>query len=133
MQHHVSYRAYFEDTDAGGVVYHANYLNFCERARTELLLDSGFTNRDLQKNLNVIFVIRHIESDYFKPIFLEDKIDIYTTISDIRRSSTVFDHIIKRGDDVVYSAKMTLVCVDSQTVRPVQIPEAIKKHFEEYV
>ncbi len=69
MKHHVSYRAYFEDTDAGGVVYHANYLNFCERARTELLLDSGYTNRDLQKNMNIIFVIRHIESDYFLPIF----------------------------------------------------------------
>lgn len=133
MRHHVSYRVYFEDTDAGGVMYHGNYINFCERARTELLLDCGYTNRDLQHNIGILFVVRHLEADYLKPLFLEDKLDIFTSLHHIKNSSMVFRHVMKRGDEIAFEADVTLVCVDAKTVRPTRIPEEIKSRFSTYI
>ena len=92
MQHHVSYRVYFEDTDAGGVMYHGNYIAFCERARTELLLDTGYTNRGLKDDVGILFVVRHMDVHYLKPLLLEDKVDIYTSLHHIKNSSLIFKH-----------------------------------------
>lgn len=131
--HTISYRAYFEDTDAGGVVYHANYLNFCERARTELLLKGGYSNLTLQQDTGVIFVVRHIEMDYLKPLRLEDEFTILTTISEIKRTSVVFDQAIKKEEDIVFKAKVTLVCVGSLDVRPVKIPADLHRAFSTYL
>ena len=132
MQHHVSYRVYFEDTDAGGVMYHGNYIAFCERARTELLLDTGYTNRDLKDDVGILFVVRHMDVHYLKPLLLEDKVDIYTSLHHIKNSSLIFKHIIKKDDVIVFENDVTLVCVDAKTVRPVKIPEDIKSRFSDY-
>ncbi|HCQ71489.1 MAG: hypothetical protein CL570_01840 [Alphaproteobacteria bacterium] len=132
MQHHVSYRVYFEDTDAGGVMYHGNYIAFCERARTELLLDTGYTNRDLKDDVGILFVVRHMDVNYLKPLLLEDKVDIYTSLHHIKNSSLIFKHIIKKDDVIVFENDVTLVCVDAKTVRPVKIPEDIKSRFSDY-
>lgn len=132
MQHHVSYRVYFEDTDAGGVMYHGNYINFCERARTELLLDCGYTNRDIQQDLKILFVVRHLDAHYLKPLFLEDKVDIYTSLHHIKNSSMVFNHVIKKDDVIAFEVDVTLVCVDAHAVKPVKIPDEIKARFSDY-
>lgn len=132
MQHHVSYRVYFEDTDAGGVMYHGNYIAFCERARTELLLDTGYTNRDLKDDVGILFVVRHMDVNYLKPLLLEDKVDIYTSLHHIKNSSLIFKHLIKKDDVIVFENDVTLVCVDAKTVRPVKIPEDIKSRFSDY-
>lgn len=79
-------RVYFQDTDAGGVVYHANYLNFMERARTEWLRAHGYSNAGLMKGFGVVFVVRSMKLDYLKPALLDDALDVTVQIKDIGRS-----------------------------------------------
>ena len=90
MTHHsIDIRVYYENTDAGGVVYHANYLNFGERGRTEFLRYLGHENNELEKEFGTIFVVRHIEIDYHKPAFLDDLLRLDTSIDSIKNTSFV--------------------------------------------
>src|SRR5471032_1766224 len=83
----LSLRVYYEDTDAGGVVYHANYLKFCERGRTELLRALGFSNKSLSEQRGLLFVVRKLEADYLLPAFLEDELEVRTVIAEIKNAS----------------------------------------------
>jgi acyl-CoA thioester hydrolase len=132
MGHKVTYRVYFEDTDAGGVVYHANYLNFCERGRTELLRACGYTNQSIIQKEGVIFVVAHITADYIKPLFLEDEIEVETTLARAKNTSMIMNQIIRRDDGIVFNAEVTLVCVNKETVKPTRIPGDVREAFEKY-
>lgn len=79
-------RVYFQDTDAGGVVYHANYLNFMERARTEWLRAHGYSNAGMMKEFGVVFVVRSMKLDYLRPALLDDLLEVTAQIKDIGRS-----------------------------------------------
>lgn len=129
MPHELSVKIYYEDTDAGGVVYHANYIKFCERARTEYLQDCGFTNQQIALDHNIMFVVRHIEADYFKPAVLEDVLTVKTTIEIMKNTSFVMRQAICKGDQMIFNADVTLVCVDITEVKPVKIPDHIKTTF----
>ena len=89
-------RIYFQDTDAGGVVYHANYVNFMERARTEWLRDLGFSHMDMMNQLGVMFVVRSIKLDYLKPAQLDDLLSVTARIKDIGRSRVTLDQQVLR-------------------------------------
>lgn len=130
MKHNKNIRVYYEDTDAGGIVYHANYLNFAERARTEFLRDLGFENRALHENEGVIFVVRHIDIDYLKTAHLDDLLQVQTTISKLKNTSFILHQRIVKGSAIIADMHVVLVCVDVNNYKPVRLPENIKKAFE---
>jgi acyl-CoA thioester hydrolase len=93
-------RVYFQDTDAGGVVYHANYLNFMERARTEWLRAHGYSNAGLMKEFGMVFVVRSMKLDYLKPALLDDSLDVTAQIKDIGRSRLTLVQSVRRQHGV---------------------------------
>ena len=132
MTHHLPVRIYFEDTDAGGIVYHASYLKFAERARTELLRHLGFENKTLKDKGGLIFVVRHIDAHYLSPAFLDDLLEVETTIPQIKNASFKMHQVIKRQNVNIFSMDVALVCVDSVKQRPLGIPPDIRHKFETF-
>ncbi len=133
MKHSKNIRIYYEDTDAGGVVYHANYLNFAERARTEFLRDIGFENSDLHENEGVIFVVRHIEIDYLKTAHLDDLLQVRTTITKLKNSSFIMHQPIFKNDILIADMRVVLVCVDVDGYKPARLPNNVKEAFKSFV
>lgn len=133
MKHSIDIRVYYEDTDAGGVMYHAQYLNFAERGRTEFLRHLGHQNSALAQDLGIIFVVRHAEIDYIKPAFLDDLLTMETSILSLKNTSFVMRQKLLRGKDLVADMKVALVCVDHKTIKPVRLPDTVKSEFEPYI
>ena len=127
--HDFSLRVYYEDTDAGGIVYHANYLNFCERARTEMIHEYGLTNSDLTKELNVLIVVRHIDVNYTAPGKLEDMLVVKSRVTEFGRTSFVMEQIVTRNNLTLATLMVKLVCIDADTGRPVKVPEKLRQIF----
>ena len=123
-------RVYFQDTDAGGVVYHANYLNFMERARTEWLRAHGYSNAGLMKEFGMVFVVRSIKLDFLKPALLDDSLDVTARIKDIGRSRISLTQVILRGNEVLAEAEVHLVCVSLASFKPVSVPEILRVQLE---
>ncbi|HUW76411.1 MAG TPA: tol-pal system-associated acyl-CoA thioesterase, partial [Gallionella sp.] len=115
-------RVYFQDTDAGGVVYHANYLNFMERARTEWLRTFGHSNNGLMEEFGMVFVMRSVKLDYLKPALLDDALDVTAQIKDIGRSRLTLLQTVRRGDELLTEAEVHLVCVSLESFKPVSVP-----------
>jgi acyl-CoA thioester hydrolase len=123
-------RVYFQDTDAGGVVYHANYLNFMERARTEWLRAHGHSNAGLMKEFGLVFVVRSMKLDYLKPALLDDALDVTVQIDDIGRSRISLLQTVLRGAEVLTEAEVHLVCVSLESFKPVSVPEILRKQWK---
>jgi acyl-CoA thioester hydrolase len=122
-------RVYYQDTDAGGVVYHANYVNFMERARTEWLRTFGYSNAAMMKELGVMFVVRSIKLGYLRPAQLDDLLQVTALIKEIGRSQVILTQTVVRGDELLTEGEVHLVCVDVQTFKPVSVPEILRKHW----
>jgi acyl-CoA thioester hydrolase len=122
-------RVYYQDTDAGGVVYHANYVNFMERSRTEWLRDLGYSHMDMIRNLDVMFVVRSIKLDYLRPAILDDLLQVSAKIKEIGRSRVTLEQRVMRGDEVLAEGEVHLVCVDVRTFKPVSVPEILRKQW----
>ncbi len=118
-------RIYYEDTDAGGVVYYANYLKYAERARTELLRSLGIGQSELAQNHNLLFIVRHVELDLIAPARLDDLIEIETIITNISGASIIMEQIIWRNRNKLSSVKVKIACVDTN-FKPVRIPQHIR-------
>lgn len=130
MIHNFPFRIYYEDTDAGGIVYHANYLKFAERARTEMIRHLGITNGELKNDHHVLIVVRHMDIDYSASAYLEDDLMVETTVTDVGRTSFTLKQIIMRDGHPCAIILVKLVCIDSNTGRPVRIPEILKDKIE---
>lgn len=128
--HSFNFRVYYEDTDAGGIVYHANYLKFAERARTEMVSDLGVSNTTLKNDHNLIIVVRHIDINYFLPAHLEDKLTVRTTVEDIGRTSFLLKQEISKESLSIATLLVKLVCIDSNTRRPVRVPTILKEKLQ---
>lgn len=128
--HTIPVRIYYEDTDAGGVVYHANYLKFGERARSEFLRNIGHECGNLEKEFGFIFVVKHIDVEYIRPAMLDDALHVETTMLEIKNSSFRMLHLVKRGEELLCQLYVTLVCVDTNTIKPVRIPDMLRTAFE---
>ena len=128
---HWPVRVYYEDTDAGGVVYHANYLKFFERARTEFLRRLGWNQQELLKKEVCAFVVSELSIRYKRPAKLDDELDIRTQTKELRRASFVFDQRAYRGEELISAAQVKVVCIDPKSGLPCPIPntmlEEIKK------
>ena len=129
-------RVYYEDTDAGGIVYYANYLKFTERGRTEFLRKLGISQFEIYKNLNVKFIVHSLSIDYISPAYLDDQLIVETSIKNIKKASIDFNQSIykildSKKVDIVKS-KCKIVCINSnQKINA--IPDLILKKLSEEV
>ena len=130
MQFEWPVQVYWEDTDAGGVVYHSQYLNFMERARTEWLRHLGFIQTEMRETLGVLFVVRHIDMHYKKPAKFDDALIVRTCLINQGRSFITFDQSILRGEEMLTSATVKVVCIDAEKFKPVSIPKLMLERFE---
>ena len=122
-------RVYYEDTDSGGIVYHANYLKYMERARTEWLRARGFDQGRLKQELGGIFVVRSLQIEYEKPAQIDDKLQVVTQVAAQRRASLLFHQLIQREDPepvVLIRSEVKVACLDSRTLKPRAIPDQIR-------
>ncbi len=121
-----SYRIYYEDTDAGGVVYYANYLKFFERARTDFLRELGINQSQLLQEQSVCFVVRKCEIEYISPAKLDDMILVDVEIVNVSATTITMNQKIHRDNKMLSSLKVEIVCVDSKSFKPRRISEEIK-------
>ncbi len=122
----ISLRIYYEDTDAGGIVYYANYLKFCERGRTELLRSLGFENKSLMDREGLLFVVRRIEADYLAPARLDDLVEVHTSIGETGGTRFVMRQSVRREGKTLFEMDVTLVCVGLDG-KPKRLPETLAR------
>lgn len=123
-------RVYYEDTDAGGVVYYANYLKFFERARTEMLRDMGFQQDQLIVEQQLIFVVRSVQVEYLKSARFNEQLQVSAEISQTKSASLVFAQQVTRESDLISTAVVRIACLDSGTMRPKIIPKDLQLKFK---
>ncbi len=133
MKHSMNIRVYYEDTDAGGIVYNANYLNYAERGRTEFLRSTGFQSSILHKEHSTIFVVRHVEIDYIRPSYLDDMLELQTSIEELKNTSFMMRQQVFKDGDLLTDMRIVLVCVNTDTYSAVRIPESVKDTFQGYI
>jgi acyl-CoA thioester hydrolase len=121
--HHYYLRVYYEDTDAGGVVYHASYLRFAERARTEALRDAGSPHAQMERLHGTIFMVRRIEIEYLRPARLDAWLRIATSVEHVGGASVRLRQVVSEGEDTVAVLTVGLVCVGLGDGRPARIPD----------
>jgi acyl-CoA thioester hydrolase len=119
-------RVYYEDTDAGGVVYYANYLKFFERARTEWLRAAGFEHQQLAAGHGLQFVVARIECDYRRPARLDDVIELDVRVDRVGRASLEFEQTARRGGEVLATARVRAGCIDTATLAPKPLPASMR-------
>jgi acyl-CoA thioester hydrolase len=115
-------RVYYEDTDAGGVVYYANYLRFFERCRTEWLRSLGYGQRELVQRDGVLFVVAGTEMRYLRPAYLDDAIRVEARIAGRFASYVVFEQHAWRGPELLSHGRVKVACVDAATMKPRRLP-----------
>lgn len=124
-------RVYYEDTDAAGVVYYANYLKFCERARTEWLRKLGVSQQRLLAEHNLGFVVAHFSADYLKPAELDDELVVTSSIPDVGAATITFRQEVHRSGTLLFAATVKVACVDWTQRRAARIPDALRSLFVE--
>tara|TARA_B100000780_G_scaffold261232_1_gene213546 strand:- start:578 stop:1000 length:423 start_codon:yes stop_codon:yes gene_type:complete len=124
-------KIYYEDTDAGGVVYYANYLKFIERARTEALISLGFNNRKIKDDFGALIVVKSCNIEYIKPAYLEDELSVRSFVKSITKTSFFMNQFVSRGEDIIADAKVHLVFVNNDG-KPMRIPGTLFQDFKPY-
>lgn len=123
-------RVYYEDTDASGVVYHANYFRYCERARTEWLRARGLSNRALAQQFGVAFTLVHTEMHFRAPARLDDLVQVSAQVVEQKRASLVFSQGILCSGRALIKAKFTIACVTMRSFKPCRLPAGLLKELE---
>ena len=127
--HDFPVRIYYDDTDAGGVVYHANYLKLCERARTESLRTMGFENTKIREEHGAIIVVKSLEAEYLSPSKLDDLLTIQSRVLSVKNTSFVMEQKAIRNNICIFSMNIVLVFVkagEKSSGRPTKIPDDVK-------
>tara|TARA_B100001057_G_scaffold185802_1_gene186593 strand:+ start:120 stop:521 length:402 start_codon:yes stop_codon:yes gene_type:complete len=125
-------KVYYEDTDAGGVVYYANYLKFMERARSDALESLGFTNKKLRDENGIYIIVKSCNINYIKSAFLEDILEIKSTIKEITKTSFFMTQKVFKGSEQMTEAEIHLVIIDKKA-KPVKIPESLNDELKKLV
>jgi len=120
-------RVYYEDTDAGGVVYYANYLKYIERGRTEHLRELGFELATIENEIGIVFVVKSVKANYLLPAFLDDIIEVQTSIELVKHASLTFAQKImnKEKNTVLFNAEVKVVSVLKNNLKPCAFPQEI--------
>jgi acyl-CoA thioester hydrolase len=126
----IEVRVYYQDTDAGGVVFHAQYLAFMERARTELLNASGLDLARLAEKRRVMFFVHELAVRYHQPARLNELVSVSAEVVKMGRASLAFRQRVERGDELLVEAEVTLAVVDCDRMRPARMPEELRKVLE---
>ena len=126
------FKVYYEDTDAGGVVYYANYLKYLERARTEAILSLGYSNTELKNKFNIIFVVKSCNINYLKPLKFENKLIVFSSLNELKKLSFIMDQVIENKGVIVTKSKVHIVCVDTKG-KPKKIPYELFKLLEKCI
>jgi len=124
-------KVYYEDTDAGGVVYYANYLKYLERARTEALSTIGLSNIQIKEKFGALIIVKSCNIEYKKSAQLEDELKIRSFIKSVTKTSFFMNQIITNGDSTIVEAQVHLVFVNEKG-KPVKVPEIIFDNFKPY-
>lgn len=122
-------RVYWEDTDAGGVVYYANYLKFLERARSEWLRSLGFEQTELANRDGMVFVVRRVEADYLHPARFDDELSVVCRLESVGKASLEMVQTISREEELLMMARVKIACVGWRDFRPMKIPSHIFARF----
>ena len=120
---------YYEDTDAGGVVFYANYLKFLERARTEYLRSLGFEQDALIKQAGIIFAVRSLQIEYVKPALFNQLLQVSAEVKNIKKASLEFTQQITHDDKLLVAADVRIACLDVNTMKPKAIPDFLLEHI----
>lgn len=123
-------RVYYEDTDAGGMVYHANYLKFFERARTEMLRSIGFEQDQLIAAEAIIFVVRSMQIDYLYPARFNELLKLRAKVIETKNVSFTFEQDISCDDKILCKGFFRIACLDAKTLRPKVIPENLLEQLK---
>ena len=125
-------RVYYEDTDASGVVYHARYLHFFERARTEWLRAMSFSQQNLRDSLDVVFTVANIRVDFLRPARLDDALEVGVVVAQMRRASLEFRQELRRAGEteLLARAHVRVGCVDVASFRPCALPDPFIHYVE---
>ena len=123
-------RVYWEDTDAGGVVYHARYVAFLERARTEWLRWRGHGQEDLRQRHDLVFAVRAMQLDFLRPACLDDLLQVSAGLQACKRASLVFAQSIVRGDEVLLTAQVRVAVLSASSFRPKPLPDALHEELK---
>lgn len=120
-----NYRIYYEDTDAGGVVYYANYLKFFERARSDFLRNIGISQVQLAQIENIIFVVKRCVIDYQSPARLDDEITVSVKIKEIHKVSLTMMQEMTKSTQVIAKLEVQIVCLNQQNFKPTKLPQKL--------
>ena len=123
-------RVYYEDTDSGGVVYHARYLSFMEQARTEWLRSFGIEQDNLLRQHDCLFAVRDIQIAYRKPALFNDMLQVETALVTLKKASFVFEQTIRRQQTVLCQATVTVACLQASTFTPQRIPSFLSEELK---
>tara|TARA_B100000035_G_scaffold226877_1_gene195258 strand:+ start:982 stop:1404 length:423 start_codon:yes stop_codon:yes gene_type:complete len=124
-------KVYYEDTDAGGIVYYANYLKYLERARTEALTNIGLSNLQIKEKFGALIIVKSCNIEYKKPAYLEDNLSIRSFIKSVTKTSLMMNQVISNGDNIIVEAQVRLVFINNKS-KPVRLPEIIFNKFKPY-
>ncbi len=123
-------RVYYEDTDAGGVVYYANYLKFFERCRIEWMRSAGYDQCQLALDAGIGFVARKATCEYLRPAHLDDLLTVGLEVEKLTRVRVIFRQHVRRGDDELVTGTVEIACVDMATMKPAPIPDFLYSKLE---
>jgi acyl-CoA thioester hydrolase len=118
-------RVYYEDTDAGGVVYHSNYLNFMERARTEWLRELGFEQNSLRNEHGVVFAVSALQMTFLRPALFNDALEVSASLQQQRRASLLFAQQVRRDAELLCQAEVKIACIRIDQFKPAAIPPVL--------
>jgi len=122
-------KVYYEDTDAGGVVYYANYLKFLERARSEAIYSLGYTNKGLEEKYGILLIVKSCNIEYKKSAKFEDILEVNSEAVSFTKTSILMKQFILKNNDLITEAKLHLVAIDKNG-KPSKIPETLKQKLE---
>ena len=119
-------RVYYQDTDAGGVVFHATYLDFLERARMEWMRARGFDARELASRFRLVFIVRQLQIAYLKPALLDDLVSVSAGVEKMGRAQLTFAQEVRRGGETLVRAAVNVASVGADDLKPMAFPEEIR-------
>ncbi len=123
-------RVYYQDTDAGGVMFHANYLHFFERARTEWLRQLGFDVRGLAETHGLLFIVRELRVNFLRPAVVDDLLTVTAVIDNLGRAQFTLGQCVLRGEELLVQGSVNLACVSAQGLRPLRLPPDVYAALE---
>ncbi len=129
--HRFQLRVFYEDTDAAGIVYYANYLKFIERARTEMMREAGVSHTQLLARQGIAFIVRRCNADFRAPARLDDLLEVRTRITDLGGASIEAEQVVWHSQDSLVRCEVKLGCID-RSGRPVRLPEDVRASLVRY-